>query len=248
MTSPSNQPSHSSGQFAWLPRPAFQLRALPFRYRWEVSRRHPYYQDWWRFAKAHHRQDPVTDERELLLRPSAVAILGSIGVAGEPPDPATEFEQLDSAALNAGWLSGAVHPMTLRGMAALLIAALPRDIVGLVGLRFMTACREEEGEGPSWTHQAIEELQRLQHPRWIATRIYQSSQSIPPPRAEKSIPQWVSCFNSGRQSAASMPATGLTNSKTICRCGICERDGAAVPMIAHARKSSERLPPNSETA
>ena len=70
-------------------RPPFQLRSLPIRYRWEVTRRHPYYQLWWEPARAQHRNLPTEHPAEIYLRQGAVTILATIGISGEPPDPAT---------------------------------------------------------------------------------------------------------------------------------------------------------------
>jgi DNA-binding CsgD family transcriptional regulator len=132
-----------------IPRPPFQLRSLPIRYRWEVTRRHPYYQIWWKTARAHHRNEPVTHPAESLLRQAAIAILPVIGVTGEPPDPANEFAQLEADKLAPAWLSGAVHPITLRGMAAAVMAGLPKDTLAFLGMTFLeAACDDKEDELP----------------------------------------------------------------------------------------------------
>ena len=166
MDSKSDESPVNGVELGFLPRPMFQLRSLPIRYRWEVNRRHPHYQDWWRYARAHFRNEPISNPREPLLRECGVAFLEMIGVVGDPPDPTVEFEELGAESLNAGWLSGAVQPITLRGLAGLLIAALPREIVGLVGLRFIDASKERyrEEDDPSWLAQALIELQELDHP------------------------------------------------------------------------------------
>jgi AraC-like DNA-binding protein len=122
---------------------------LPIQYRWEVTRRHPYYQSLWLLARAYYRNEPVEYEVEPVFHQIAVAILGTIGVSGEPPDPATEFAELGAGKLRPAWLSGAVHPITLRNIASLLIAALPKETVGYVGLQLMEAgCDDRENEPP----------------------------------------------------------------------------------------------------
>ena len=93
-------------------RPPFQLRSLPIRYRWEVTRRHPYYQNFWLIARAHHRREPIDHAVDELFGQVVVLIFEAIGVTGEPPDPGTEFAELGEADLQSGWLSGAVHPIT----------------------------------------------------------------------------------------------------------------------------------------
>ena len=145
-------------------RPPFQLRSLPIRYRWEVTRRHPYYQDMWHMVKAHYRNEPLSIEVEDLFRQVAVVFLGAIGVSGEPLDPATEFTELGAEELQPAWLSGAVHPITLRGIAALLIAALPKETVGYVGLQLVEAGCDERKDEPPRQAQAILNLATLDKP------------------------------------------------------------------------------------
>ena len=72
-------------------RPPFQLRSLPVRFRWEATRRHPYYLDWSSGARAHHDNEPTQHPAEPLFRQAAVVVLGAIGVSGRPLDPATDF-------------------------------------------------------------------------------------------------------------------------------------------------------------
>ena len=90
-------------------------------------------------GSAHHLGTPAGSEVEELFRQAAVSFLAAIGIGGKPPDPAQEFGELDSDKLNAAWLSGAIHPITLRGLAGLLIAALPKETVEDVGLLLVKA-------------------------------------------------------------------------------------------------------------
>ena len=146
-------------QLDLLPRPPFQLRSLPINFRWEVTRRHPYYQGWWKAAHSHHRQEARKHPAESLLRQAGVVILAAIGVSGEPPDPATSFSDLEEADLKPAWLSGAVHPITFRGMAAILLSALPKDTLGKLGMLFLeAACDDPEDR----TSRVISSLCKLQ--------------------------------------------------------------------------------------
>lgn len=144
-----------------LTRPPFQLRSLPPRIRWEVTRRHPSYQISWTLAYDHHRGAPLHFSAELMIRQIAVAMLNSIGVSGEPPPPTTQFEDLGA---DASWLSSSVEPITLRGLATLLVAALPKETAAMLGMAFLeAACEDEEGEAPKpW--QAIDTLTRSEKP------------------------------------------------------------------------------------
>jgi hypothetical protein len=82
-----------------------------------------------------------------------------IGVVGDPPDPATPFSDLDEDELKAAWLSGAIHPISLRGLVAISLSALPKATLGQLGLLFLEASREEaEGTLP----RKLESLMQLQ--------------------------------------------------------------------------------------
>jgi hypothetical protein len=132
--------------------------------RWEVTRRHPYYLAWWRYARDHYRNEPVGDQAESLLRQAAVAILAAISVCDTPPNPNVAFEQLSAEDLNPAWLSGAVHPITMRGLAALLIAALPKDTVGYVGAKLIEAACDDIEDEPPRRIKALSELSILDKP------------------------------------------------------------------------------------
>jgi hypothetical protein len=141
-----------------IARPPFQLRSLPIPMRWEVTRRNPYYYVWWKLAKAEHRGEVIASPEDALLRQAAIPILGMIGVSGEPPDPATLFSELGADDLERGWRSGAVHPVTMRGLAAILLAALPKETLAPLGRLFLSAaCEDVEDQPP----RDIEAMQRL---------------------------------------------------------------------------------------
>jgi hypothetical protein len=142
----------------FIARPMFQLRSLPIPMRWEVTRRNPYYSLLWQHARAEHRKEVITSVQEAAMRQIAVPMLGMIGVSGEPPDPATSFDALGAESLESGWLSGAVHPVTMRGLAAILLAALSKETLGHLGLLFVqAACEDVEGQLPK----QFESMQRL---------------------------------------------------------------------------------------
>lgn len=144
-------------------RSMFQLRSLPIPMRWEVTRRNPYYCTGWKLARAEHRKEIIASPEDAILRPAAVMVLGRIGVSGEPPDPATPFSALGAEDLKRGWLSGAVHPITMRGLAAILLAALPKQTAGQLGMIFLeAACEDVENRPPK----KIESMQRLTTESW----------------------------------------------------------------------------------
>ena len=145
-------------------RPLFQLRSLPIQMRWEVTRRNPYYYAWWKLARAEHRGDPIASPEDVCLRQAAIPILGMVGVSGEPPDPTKSFDQLGENELNHGWLSGAVHPVSHRGLAAILMVALPKDTLRQLGMMFLAAACADPDDGPSKKIEAMGTLTKASHP------------------------------------------------------------------------------------
>jgi hypothetical protein len=145
-------------------RPLFQLRSLPIPIRWEVTRRHAYYQLAWKRFLDHHQGTPVTDPGTEFLRQLAILHLGAIGVSGPPPDPATEFESLDAADLKRAWLSGAVHPISFRGIVGLLVAALPQETLQRVGQLLVEAAEPDQGGKPPAKLTALLQLPSMNCP------------------------------------------------------------------------------------
>lgn len=148
----------------FLARPFFHLRSLPIRFRWEVTRRHPYYQTHWRRALDEHNRINTDGGSIAPGQPSATAILGLIGVAGEPIDPAKEFADLDLKGMKAGWLSDVIHPISYRGILSLLLCSVPKADLQEVGRLFSLAGEEDTVEGPPNTPFALNELVTIDRP------------------------------------------------------------------------------------
>lgn len=148
----------------FLPRPFFQLRSLPIRFRWEVTRRHPYYQTHWRRALDEHNRVTVDGGNVDHGQPSATAILGLIGVAGEPIDPAMEFPDPDLKGMKAGWLSDVIQPISYRGILGLLLCSVPKADLEEVGRLFSLAGKEDTAEGPPNAAFALNELVTADRP------------------------------------------------------------------------------------
>jgi hypothetical protein len=91
-----------------------------------VTRRHPYYQVFWREAKLYRSEPAGDDPARALLRYAASLMLGSIGVAGEPMDPGTSPEELMAADADPMFLTGSVQPLTFRAVLTMLFRNLPR--------------------------------------------------------------------------------------------------------------------------
>ena len=147
-----------------LARPPYQLRSLPIPVRWEATRRHPYYQIYWSYADEYYERGPSDDLDIQLMQRGAFAMLASIGVSGRPPAPVTEFGQIDAGQANLAWLSGAVHPVTLRGLAGILLAWLPKDGAAKLAELLCVAAQAEQPDQPPKVMQALEALERVRMP------------------------------------------------------------------------------------
>ena len=98
-------------------RPRDVLMQLPPQFRWEVTRRHPYYLSFWQAARATVLE---ADPRVRLMKDAARILLLAIGFTSEPIDPATEAATLDEGQLLAAWRDGAVAPLSIRGFVGVL--------------------------------------------------------------------------------------------------------------------------------
>ncbi|WP_417390481.1 hypothetical protein [Gimesia sp.] len=138
--------------FAPLPRPQYQLRSLPPNMRWEVTRRHPIYQNFWNDVSLVYATDPQEQQYRREMGAARDALLALIGFSGSPISPATEFHKLAPESLPS-FMSGTVHPISFRGLAGLLLAYLPRDIIQQIAELFQLDSSNDESQ--------IESLLRL---------------------------------------------------------------------------------------
>jgi hypothetical protein len=111
-------------EFGLVARDSKDLLDLPLQFRWEFTRRHPYYLLLWRLARGYRRSEFAADSDERQNGLVAMYLLGLIGVTGEPEDPACAFEELGD--VDPAFLSGSVQPMTIRNIICILISQLPR--------------------------------------------------------------------------------------------------------------------------
>jgi DNA-binding Lrp family transcriptional regulator len=155
-------PSDQTVDEPWIvTRPSTLLMELPVNSRWEVTRRHPYYLRFWYLAHQYHQQ-PATDPQQQSWEESAVLVLQAIGVSGDPPPPGASSESLGANSLSKGWESGAVAPITFRGLADMLLFGLPPEARLELG-QLLTASAEST-EDPSYqNYQFLLELKKLRH-------------------------------------------------------------------------------------
>lgn len=131
-------------------RPDGQLHDFPIEFRWEITRRHPYYLTFWEEVRRYRQGQPDDPPERKLFGLAALVILSAIGVTGEPVSPITPFAELIEDC-DPGFLGGAVQPMTLRSMVFTLLAAMPAEDRNFVGnLLLLSAMPDQnDGSGPS---------------------------------------------------------------------------------------------------
>ncbi len=104
------------------------VKQLPVQYRWEFTRRHPYYLQFWQPARE-FREHPSTDEVIRGSQEAASLILTAVNVAENvsPPDPRNEFAKLGADVIGSAWEGGAVAPAMILTLAHILLLVLPKD-------------------------------------------------------------------------------------------------------------------------
>ena len=147
----------------WIvPRPAEVLLELPVPYRWEFTRRHPYYLRFWEPAHRCHTA-PSNDAVQRGLEDSASLIMTLIGVTADPPPPSLTADALEATPLKEAWIGGAVAPVTFRGYATTLLAGLPPDVLDTLGT-MLTACAKGDNTTNETRYRLINELKHVSHP------------------------------------------------------------------------------------
>ena len=120
------------------------VNQLPVEYRWEFTRRHPYYLLFWRPARE-FREQPSTDEATRLLQQAASLILAAVNIASSvsPDDPRDEFAMLGADVIGSAWESGAVAPATFQTLAHMLLLTLPKEERAQLGRLLNESARYE---------------------------------------------------------------------------------------------------------
>jgi|GEM_PF-1509322 len=167
MASVSDEVQDDRNPLSWvLVRPREVLMSLPVEYRWEFTRRHPYYLQFWQLAlrRHEHRSD---DELERFAEDAARIILGGIGIAEStrPPDPRQGFDALDMHDLGGLWLGGAVAPAMLRTLAQILLLALPASQRAQLG-RLLNESAEYGSSDSPQMRGIYSRLAELTDPAW----------------------------------------------------------------------------------
>lgn len=127
-----------------LIRPMEVVKQLPVEFRWEFTRRHPYYLQFWQPAREFHEQ-PSTDEEIRALQEAASLILTAVNVAENesPLDPRNEFAMLGADVIGSAWEGSAVAPAMFRTLAHTLLLTLPKEERAQLGRLFSESAQYE---------------------------------------------------------------------------------------------------------
>ena len=152
---------------SWLLfRPSDVLKSLPLEYRWEFTRRHPYYLQFWQKARQRY-EHPSEDPVEHRLEEIAIMILRCIGVASTlaPTDPQLGPEALGTGELAAAWAGGAVAPAMLRTLAQMLLLVLPAQQRAQLG-RLLNESAEYDSRDSAHMYGIAIRLAEMKEPVW----------------------------------------------------------------------------------
>ena len=134
-----------------IARPPEIVTELPPNYRWEFTRRHPYYLLFWEVAHRHW-QHPSDDPLERTLGETAVLVLRQINVTGDPLPPGTNSEDGASPAVARVWRDGAIAPLSFRALVAAMLHCLPPESRTAIGEFLLRSVTTEDGEAPPGYH------------------------------------------------------------------------------------------------
>lgn len=126
MAKSSDNPEYEVPTHGIISRPNSVLGLLPIDYRWEFTRRHPYYLLFWEQAHKYY-QAPNGTELERMAGQAAVVMLQAIGVTNDPIAPSAGPEELGLSAVAKAWQKVALWPMTFRGLAGAMLTELPTE-------------------------------------------------------------------------------------------------------------------------
>lgn len=153
--------------------PSGHLRDVPPEWRWELTRRHPYYVAYWPIVRLYLRGETFIERYGAELGPLvgkfATATLATIGVVGDPPDPATDYDKLADAGDRPVFIGAAIRPLTLRQAAIMLLANLPPEVRAHLADVFAKSAEAVDAGGGDigaavQRMKGLEQLNRVAHP------------------------------------------------------------------------------------
>lgn len=172
----------TAGKVPLFVRPLKGLHELPLEYRWEFTRRHPYYLRFW--AMARNDSGPQLREITVLQRDCARAFLLAINVVSEPRDPMVAYSDLDVVPLGKAFAGGSIAPITFRQCLITLARGLSADSLMKAALLLGQVAESKDDEGAQFSLlQEIaggecEEFDRLTNPGGVSIRLDAPNRAI----------------------------------------------------------------------
>lgn len=124
-----------------LNRDSERFDRLPLEYKWEFTRRHPYYLLNWHLTKAESAGVPKCQTNDV-IRLLYMGALGLSHMASNAPDPALDFDKLDE--YGDTWIdTHGIQPVTVRKLTRWLLAKLPPEDANVVAGLLREAVSEE---------------------------------------------------------------------------------------------------------
>ena len=145
MAKTSDTPDSEVPEHGIICRPKAVLDSLPIDYRWEFTRRHPYYLLFWEQAHKYYQAPNGIDLERMLERmagQAAVMMLQAIGVTNDPIAPGAGSEELELSTVAKAWRTGALWPMTFRGLTGAMLMELPPEARAAIGQLLVQSAHE----------------------------------------------------------------------------------------------------------
>ncbi|MGZ0166940.1 MAG: hypothetical protein ACKVII_23700 [Planctomycetales bacterium] len=155
------------------------MQHIPLRYRWEFTRRHPYYQMLWQLPGDTTGTVPAA-QREL-----AELLLSCVNVSGATVSPATEWEDFSPDESWSIWTDGALSQVQLKGLVATLVGVLSRDSLASVSALLGQASQLDESNS-SAKYELLKSVIHGEHPGF-ESYLPDLMVTISPSATEKSI-------------------------------------------------------------
>lgn len=172
----------TAGKIRLFLRKPDDLHELPLEYRWEFTRRHPYYLRFW--ALARNGSGLQHGELALQQRECARLILIAVNIVAEPPNPMLEYSDLDQVPTAKAFEGGSVAPITFRNCLVTLATGLSADSLMKAALLLAGVAEAKDDEEVRFSllreigGGECEEFDRLTNPGGVSIRLKASNRAI----------------------------------------------------------------------
>ena len=79
---------------------------------------------------------------------AAVLMLNAIGVNGDPPAPGASLDAVEVSDLAKPWRTGAIWPMTFKGLVGAMLMELPPESRAAIGSFLVQSAKDESATVP----------------------------------------------------------------------------------------------------